>query len=42
MPGTGQKDRMVKAQTTLVACPGFGPIFDSGIVFGIGGFEPGI
>ena len=35
-------DRMIKVQTTLVAGPGFGPIFGvarSGSVFGIGGFE---
>ena len=43
-PPTGLKDRMVKVQTTLVASPGFGPIFGrlarNGPVFGIGGFEP--
>jgi hypothetical protein len=44
--GTRLKDLMVKVQTTLVASPGFGPIFGrfahNGPVFGIGGFEPGI
>ena len=43
MAKNGLKDRMVKVQTTLVACPGFGPIFAivarNGAVFGIGGFE---
>jgi hypothetical protein len=35
--GTRLKDRMVKVQTTLVASPGFGPIFGR---LAIGGFEP--
>ena len=41
--GTALKDRMIKVQTTLVAGPGFGPIFAivarNGAAFGIGGFE---
>jgi hypothetical protein len=39
---TDLKSRVVKVQTTLVAGPGFGPIFGSarnGSVFDIGGFE---
>jgi hypothetical protein len=41
---TDLKSRIVKVQTTLVAGPGFGPIFGLlariGVVFGIGGFGP--
>jgi hypothetical protein len=43
--GIGLKSCIVKVQTTLVAGPGFGPIFGSarnGSVFGIGGFGPRI
>jgi hypothetical protein len=45
-PSTGLKDRVIKVQTTLVASPGFGPIFElfarNRIEFGIGGFGSGI
>ena len=45
-PNDGRLEQFPQLQIKAVASPGFGPIFGillrSGIVFGIGGFEPGI